>query len=214
VHPFRDGPADSGADVPGTGRGPHRKGAKVGNREEEQDKEWRSTKLSGGMRATHNAAMSINIEIGHRRRCLNGHTSPHSKPMQGYSCEWPDCDKTYKKAADLERHERIREHDDHNPAGRPSLTHLSFLTSRIRLTPRRHRRAQVHLQSVRQALCQKRRPLEAPRTDPRRAGANHRPPSQVVSTSLRSASCGKCDDVLTSPLLAPPAPTYGSSATV
>ncbi|RSH89738.1 hypothetical protein EHS25_001724 [Saitozyma podzolica] len=51
--------------------------------------------------------MSINIEIGHRRRCLNGHTSPHSKPMQGYSCEWPDCDKTYKKAADLERHERI-----------------------------------------------------------------------------------------------------------
>ncbi|RSH89825.1 hypothetical protein EHS25_001811 [Saitozyma podzolica] len=26
--------------------------------------------------------------------------------MQGYACEWPDCDKTYKKAADLERHER------------------------------------------------------------------------------------------------------------
>jgi hypothetical protein len=35
--------------------------------------------------------------------------------MPGYACEWPDCEKTYKKAADLERHERIREHDDHNP---------------------------------------------------------------------------------------------------
>ncbi|RSH80209.1 hypothetical protein EHS25_007219 [Saitozyma podzolica] len=26
--------------------------------------------------------------------------------MQGYAYDWPDCDKTYKKAADLERHER------------------------------------------------------------------------------------------------------------
>ncbi|GFZ47553.1 hypothetical protein JCM24511_05297 [Saitozyma sp. JCM 24511] len=27
--------------------------------------------------------------------------------MPGFACEWPDCHKTYKKAADLERHERL-----------------------------------------------------------------------------------------------------------
>jgi hypothetical protein len=47
--------------------------------------------------------------------------------MQGYAYDWPDCDKTYKKAADLERHERTREHDDHNPARSPGLTHLLHL---------------------------------------------------------------------------------------
>jgi hypothetical protein len=61
---------------------------------------------------------------GHRRSCRSGDTYP-LEPMQGYACEWPDCDKTYKKAVDLERHERTREHDDHTtPARRPSLTHL------------------------------------------------------------------------------------------
>jgi hypothetical protein len=39
--------------------------------------------------------------------------------MPGYACEWPDCHKTYKKAADLERHERLREHDDNNPRQAP-----------------------------------------------------------------------------------------------
>jgi hypothetical protein len=47
--------------------------------------------------------------------------------MQGYTYDWPDCDKTYKKTADLERHERTREHDDHNPARSSGLTHLLHL---------------------------------------------------------------------------------------
>jgi hypothetical protein len=45
---------------------------------------------------------------------------PHSRPMQGYACEWSDCDKTYKKATDLERHVRTREHDDHIPRPVPA----------------------------------------------------------------------------------------------
>ncbi|RSH85502.1 hypothetical protein EHS25_004898 [Saitozyma podzolica] len=108
--------------------------------------------------------------------------------MQGYACEWSDCNKKYKKAADRERHQRTREHelDDHNPARRPSLTdlYLSCISDPTD-AQKRYRRAQVHLQGVRQALCQKRRPLEAPSADPRRAGAGHRPPTQVGMHPLR-----------------------------
>jgi hypothetical protein len=43
--------------------GPHRKGAQGGRRDvEDEDKEWRSTALTGGTRA-HNTGMSINIAM-------------------------------------------------------------------------------------------------------------------------------------------------------
>jgi hypothetical protein len=78
---------------------------------EQEDKEWRSTTLTRATQCTQ-CWYEYKYRNGHRRSCRNGDPTPHSRPMQGYACEWPDCDKTYKKAADLERHERTREHDD------------------------------------------------------------------------------------------------------
>jgi hypothetical protein len=102
--------------------------------------------------------MSISIERAFR---VAATVPSNSSPMQGYACEWSDCDKTYKKATDLERHVRTREHDDH------ILPPVQMCCLWMRLMPCRHRRAQLRLHGVRKELRQERRPLEAPRADPR-----------------------------------------------
>jgi hypothetical protein len=78
-----------------------------------QKQEARSTRTkirgqphSPEARKPHNAGMSINIVMAIAVGAATATPPPHSRPMQGYACDWPDCDKTYKKADDLERHER------------------------------------------------------------------------------------------------------------